>query len=96
MLKATADSGVNIATFIDGHVPDATQTAASSNILVVNEMATEAVETSEGARITTTTALVVSAATATVPIRTRAEHLEVSLEMMEDPPRLLHVLVVVP
>lgn len=85
MLKATADLEVTIAIFIDDHVPDATQTAASSNILVVSGMATEVVEASVGARTTTIIALVVSAAITTVPIRTLADHLEVSLELMEKP-----------
>ena len=53
-------------------------------------------EASEGARTITitTTALVASAAKATVPSKTRAELLEVSFEMMKGPPRLLRELVV--
>lgn len=47
-------------------------------------MVTEEVEASVGDRTITTTASVVSAATATVPTRTQAEHLEVSLEMMQE------------
>lgn len=79
MPKATADSGVNIAIFIDSHVPNSIQTVASSNILVVSGMAIEVEGALVGAQTTTATALVVSAATAIVPTRIPAEHLEVSL-----------------
>lgn len=70
--------------------------AASSSIRAVRGMAFEAVavEASEGARTTAITDLVALAATATVPIKIRAEHLEVSFVMMEDPSCLLCKLVV--
>lgn len=85
---------MSIAIFIDGHVPNATQTTASSNILVVSGMATEVVEASEGALTTTIIALVPLAATATVPTRIQAERLEVSLEVMKGLRCILRELVV--